>query len=40
MLVNQRAAFVADNNYCSKCLTRGHYGRDCRFPNMKCQTCE
>jgi hypothetical protein len=40
MLVNQRAAFVADNNYCFKCLTRGHYGQDCRRPNMKCQTCE
>lgn len=39
MSINQRAALVADNNYCFKCLTTGHYDRDCRRPNMKCQTC-
>ena len=38
--IAQRAAAVADNSYCFRCLTRGHYGRDCRRPteNTKCKT--
>lgn len=39
MLVNKRAALCADNNFCFKCLTQGHYGRNCSRTDVKCKDC-
>ena len=39
MLVNKRAALCADNNFCFKCLTQGHYGRNCARTDVKCKDC-
>jgi hypothetical protein len=39
MLINTRVAFVADNNHCFKCLSKGHYGRNCQKTTIKCSSC-
>jgi hypothetical protein len=39
MLINTRAAFVADSNHCFKCLSKGHYGRNFRKTTIKCSSC-
>ena len=39
MLINTRAVFVAEHNHCFKCLSNGHYGRNCQKTTFKCSSC-